>query len=103
MIDEDDEEDSEVRLVVPNMEVNGMQLAVAPDVQDQVLNEEIWRVRLRSVSGIEPEFVGNVCNESLNEVVDALYRFGREWDPGQISTFHVRDMDVEAQRGLLAG
>ncbi len=52
MVDKDDEQDVELRPVVLDIEVDVVQAAVTPAVQNEVLNKEVRRVRLWTVLGI---------------------------------------------------
>ena len=98
VIKEHDEQDSEIRLIVADVEVDCVDMAIAPDISEDVLDHKVRRIRAGAVRGIKAEFVAHVGDELLNESVETLFRFRRKRKAIQSSPFGVRKVELKGQR-----
>ena len=74
-INEDYEQNAELRLIVPDMKMNGVRTAIAPTVTKDKLSDKVRCVRIRAVFGIGAKLVGCVGDGLVNELVDTIFCF----------------------------
>src|SRR5262249_49204618 len=103
VIDEDNQQDAELRLVIPDMEVDRVHEAVAPAVPEDVLDQEVRRGWVGAVLRLETELIGHIGGEMLDRSVETLFRFRRERKAVQIGPFGVWKVDLKGQRATPCG